>query len=374
MSLYEYAAEDEMVYDILTDRTLNHQQALEDLREYFRDESFSSRTSVRRARDKLGVRSPESPLYLVPDPDPRATFVSVTEKSRELNSRLAQPPRTPVFEAYTIPSTESVSPEPDPVHYGPWEKGKPATAVFLGDWQTGCENQRLIDSAIEFIKDLQPDVIGHTGDETDNTVLGRWVKGTGDEYTGTLQDQIDRAEQNLRAISEVAPYAHRHLADSNHNQRLEKSVAERLPGLESLRCLKMEKLLRLSENGWEFHRQQYEILPDLLLFHGHAEGFASGTPLKRIEDFLLRKGKSFVFGHTHRFGLHTTAQGYEFDMRTLFAANPGHMMELHHADYVRHRSPNWSSGLILVHYDGENLYPETVLANNDRLYYQGKRY
>lgn len=349
--LLQLAQVNQRIYNVLVDPFLNHQEALEELRADLRDPEFSSRTSVRRAREQLGVRSPESTVSLLPPEH-----------------------RVPAFETYMVPPTGYLEPEPLPVTYGSWDPSRPATAVFLGDWQTGCENQRLIDASIELIKDLQPDIIGHTGDETDNTVLGRWVKGTGDEYTGTLQDQIDRAERNLRAISEVAPNSRRHLADSNHNQRLEKSVAERLPGLESLRCLKMEKLLRLNENGWEFHRQQYEILPDLLLFHGHAEGFSSGTPLKRIEDFLLRKGKSFVFGHTHRFGLHTTAQGYEFEMKTLFAANPGHMMELHHADYVRHRSPNWSSGLIIVHYDGTDLYPETVLAKDNNLYYQGKKY
>lgn len=349
MSLYAVARVNQDVFDILNDRRLDHQAALEEILLLGVN---TSRTSVRRAREKLGVRSP-----LSQPSDHRLTNDSV-------GGTYAQ--------VHTLRHVDETTPEK--TFYGEWREGVPATAVFLGDWQTGCENQRLIDSAIELIKDLQPDVIGHTGDETDNTVLGRWVKGTGDEYTGTLQDQIDRAERNLRAISEVAPDAHKHLADSNHNQRLEKSVAERLPGLESLRCLKMEKLLRLSENGWEFHREQYEILPELLLFHGHAEGFNSSTPLRRIEDFLLRKGKNFIFGHTHRFGLHTTSQGYEFNMRTLFAGNPGHMMELHHADYVRHRSPNWSSGLILVHYDGENLYPETVIAQNNRLYYQGKRY
>lgn len=343
MSLYELAQVNQEVFEILTDEGLNHQHVTDELNAL--PGVDTTRTSVRRARDRLGVFSPESP-YIGGSPD-AFTFIA---PSRELYA------------------------EPDEVTYDPWPRGKPATAVFLGDWQTGCENQKLIDSSIELIKDLDPDIIGHTGDETDNTVLGRWVKGTGDEYTGTLQDQIDRAEKNLRAISEVAPDARKHLADSNHNNRLEKAVAERLPGLDSLRCLRMERLLRLAENGWSFHREQYEVLPDLLLFHGHAEGFNSSTPLKRIEDFLLRKGKNFIFGHTHRFGLHTTAQGYEFDMKTLFAGNPGHMMELHHADYVRHRSPNWSSGLIIVHYDGKDLYPETVLAKDSTLFYQGKRY
>lgn len=353
--LYELAETDNDVDEILRDTTLNHQQATEELNVLFSEfpsiyrGRTTTRTSVRRARNRMNVASPHP-------------------NSGQNASRYHAPA------SETLTSSRDLYAEPDPVTYNPWPKGKPATAVFLGDWQTGCENQALIDASIELIKDLQPDIIGHTGDETDNTVLGRWVKGTGAEYAGTLQDQIDRAEKNLRGISEVAPDARKHLADSNHNDRLEKAVAERLPGLDSLRCLKMDRLLRLSENGWSFHREQYEVLPDLLLFHGHAEGFNSSTPLKRIEDFLLRKGKSFIFGHTHRFGLHTTSQGYEFDMRTLFAANPGHMMELHHADYVRHRSPNWSSGLIIVHYDGKDLYPETILAKNNRLFYQGKRY
>lgn len=357
MSLYELAQTNQDVFDILNDRELNHQEATEEINLLHRLTGYAtSRTSVRRAREKMDVISPH---YNAGQGAVRSTEVSE--------------PSIPPENFTRVPASYLYA-EPEPVTYTPWERGKPATAVFLGDWQTGCENQKLIDSSVELIKDLNPDIIGHTGDETDNTVLGRWVKGTGDEYTGTLQDQIDRAEQNLRAISEVAPNARKHLADSNHNDRLEKAIAERLPGLGSLRNLKMDRLLRLSENGWSFHREQYEVLPDLLLFHGHAEGFNSSTPLKRIEDFLLRKGKSFIFGHTHRFGLHTTSQGYEFDMRTLFAANPGHMMELHHADYVRHRSPNWSSGLIIVHYDGKELYPETVLAKNNRLYYQGVKY
>lgn len=354
-NLYEYAKKHDHVLAVLVDDTVDHQAAVTELESMGVE---TSRTSVRRAREKLGVTSPKThmsatdlyrgseyltrPELIVSERDVVSDKAkSVVERSKELNKRLAN---------------------------------EPQTAVFLGDWQVGSHNHQLINASIELIKDLKPDIVGHTGDESDQTVLGRWVRGSEDEYRGNLQEEFDITSGYLEALSEVAPQASRHLAESNHGQRLEKAVAERLPGLGSLRCLKLDKLLRLDELGWELHSEQFEILPGLLMFHGHAEGFSSGTPLKRIEDFMLRKGKSFIFGHTHRFGLHTTAQGYEFEMDTLFAGNPGHMMNLTHADYIRHRSPNWSSGLIIVHYDGERLYPETILAKDNVLYYNGKRY
>lgn len=335
-SLYAYAKEpnNSHVLAVLLDETLNHYEVLHELENMGVE---TSRTSIRRAREKLGVTSPKAHM---------------SSQDRYRGSIYITHPE--MTESQIV--------------------NEPKTALFLGDWQVGSHNHQLISAAIELIKDVKPDIIGHTGDESDQTVLGRWVRGTEDEYQGNLQEEFDITSGYLEAISEVAPQAEKHLAESNHGQRLEKAVADRLPGLGSLRCLKLDKLLRLDELGWELHPEQYEILPGLLLFHGHAEGFSSGTPLKRIEDFMLRKGKSFIFGHTHRFGLHTTAQGYEFQMKTLFAGNPGHMMDLTHADYVRHRSPNWSSGVILVHYDGDKLYPETLLAKDNIIYYGGKRY
>lgn len=341
--LYKYAKKHDHVLAVLVDETVDHQAAVTELESMGVE---TSRTSVRRAREKLGVTSPKA-------------HMSSTDRYR--GSDYVTDPELIVSERNVVSGKTKKSSDPK-------------TAVFLGDWQVGSHNHALISAAIELIKDLKPDIIGHTGDESDQTVLGRWVRGSEDEYRGNLQEEFDITSGYLEALTEVAPQAERHLAESNHGQRLEKAVAERLPGLGSLRCLKLDKLLRLDELGWELHSEQFEILPGLLMFHGHAEGFSSGTPLKRIEDFMLRKGKSFIFGHTHRFGLHTTAQGYEFDMDTLFAGNPGHMMNLTHADYVRHRSPNWSSGLILVHYDGERLYPETILAKDNILYYNGRIY
>lgn len=354
MSLYEYAAEDEMVYDILTDRTLNHQQALEDLREYFRDESFSSRTSVRRAREKLGVRSPESPLYLVPDPDPRATFVSVVEKSRELNSRLAQG---------TVEDTKI------------WPLGKPATVVVVGDYQIGFHDRAFIDKQCEIIRDLNPDIIISSGDECDQSSVSRWSQGLPEQFGRTLHEERQIwVEEIAPQINEAAPNAVKRMCDSNHIRRLPVAIEKYIPGLRDAPELFVKNFLKLPELGWIFDEEPTEFLPGVVYSHGDEFGATSKSQASKAREVIKTRQKNIVFGHTHQAALNTTALGYGFNMQTYWSMNVGHGMRLREAKYIKSTSPDWSRGIGIIYFDGQESYPELHLEVGGKIRVDGKVY
>lgn len=313
VSLSDLSKDNAKIYRILADLNLTHIGAANELA---KNGVESSETSVRRARRVLSQNTPRSP-----SPHPRSK-----------------------------------------------------TLLQISDWQVGCHDEEWILKTAEFARDLQPDIIVHCGDEADNTTLGRWVRGLPGAYEGTLQDEYDKTHDLLKEFRSACPNAEIRLTASNHGDRMTKSLEKYLPGAMSLRCLGQEELLGLEELDIHFDAEPYEVLPDLVYFHGYKEGFTAASTVKKIQDFIALKGKNFLFGHTHRAGLYTSAIGYNWEMTTRFAMNVGHAMRLSEATYVEHGSPIWSQGVGVVHYDGEQLYPELILATDGRFRYQGTSY
>lgn len=349
MTLYDDAMRDDDLYQVLMDTNLNHQQAYEKIQ--FGLFVETSRTSVRRAREQLGVLSPEStaPVY-------SAAALSVTERSRDLNHRLAS-------EAYEKPSPET------------WSRGVPAVAVIIGDYQIGLHDRAFIDRQCQIIRDLNPDIVISTGDELDFTSLGRWVQGLPGQYGRSIHEERQVWVNEIAPqISEAAPNAQKRMCDSNHIRRLPQSVERLMPGLADAPELFVKNFLHLDELGWVFDEGPTEFLPGVVYSHGDDWNVTSRGQSQKFREVIKTRQANVVFGHSHQAGLYTTALGYGYNMDTKFALNVGHGMVLREAQYIKSTSPDWSRGIGILYYDGESVHPELHLEVGGKIRVNGKSY
>lgn len=250
-------------------------------------------------------------------------------------------------------------------------------AVVIGDYQVGCHDRAFIHRQCEMIKDLRPDTIISTGDELDATSLGRWVRGLPEEFETTLQDELDMWYEIASWINEAAPNAEKRMCRSNHTDRLPISLRARLPGLRDLRALQLPALMRLDELGWTYDNppgSATEFLPGVTYSHGDEWSITSHSQANKAREIVKHRATHVVFGHSHQAGLYTQALGYNFNSEVKWAMNVGTGMAFDRADYIKHGSPNWSRGIGIIYYDGNDAHPELVLDLGGKMRWNGRSY
>lgn len=264
------------------------------------------------------------------------------------------------------------------------KKGKPLSSgqrvIAFGDFQINKHDPDFLNRAIELVRDQQPDMICLTGDESDNSAVGRWAKGMREEYESNLQDQIDETIDWLTEIREAAPNARMMMAHSNHMEWITKAVETRLPGFSSLRYLTPEVMYDLNDLEITYERKLVEFLPDYLLGHGHQWELTSKSHLIKGVEHVMRTGKSILAGHVHQAALRSVFVGYEGKGIQHVYANPGCMMDFEKAmesngGYIKGTSPNWSKGIVVITREAGQNYTELLLGQNDNSFrYEGKIY
>jgi hypothetical protein len=260
------------------------------------------------------------------------------------------------------------------------ESTKAKRVIAFGDFQINKHDPEFLAKAVQFVKDQQPDMICLTGDESDNSAVGRWAKGMKEEFESNLQDQIDETIMWLHAIRDAAPNAKIHMADSNHMYWIIRAVETRLPGLATLRYLTPEVMYELNDLEITYHRKLYEFLPDYLLGHGHQWELTSKTHMIKGSEHVTRTGKSILAGHVHQAALRPVFIGYEGKGTQQVYVNAGCMMDFEKAmasngGYIKGTSPDWAKGIVVITRELGQNYTELILGqNNGTFRYEGKIY
>lgn len=251
--------------------------------------------------------------------------------------------------------------------------------IAFGDFQINKHDPELLEKAVAFVKDQQPDVICLTGDESDNTAVGQWARGMKDEFEVSLQGQIDETIEWLTKIREAAPKAKIHMAHSNHMHWITKAIETRLPGLATLKALTPESLYQLKDLDIQYQRKIFEFLPNFLLAHGHQWKLTSGSHRTKGIQEVMRTGCSILAGHVHQAALETTFIGYEGKGEQKVYVNAGCMMDFEksmasNGGYNAGTSPNWSSGIVVITREAGRNFTELLLSQDKMFRYEGKLY
>jgi predicted phosphodiesterase len=228
---------------------------------------------------------------------------------------------------------------------------------LLPDFQIPDQENPFIDELVNEVRRVKPDVLIHVGDYLDAKPPARWSKGYAEEYSGTLQKDIDLGVDILRRFRDVHKGKPFHLKSGNHDERIETYLHRYAPALVGLRSLDLGALLHLEELDVVLERRPFPVAPGWMVAHGHESGLsitAGGTALG-----LARKlGKSVVCGHTHRAGIqHDNSSVNGKVTRRLFGMEVGHAMDLRKADYLKFGGANWQQAWGLLEVDGRKVKP-----------------
>jgi predicted phosphodiesterase len=257
---------------------------------------------------------------------------------------------------------------------------KTNAVVVLPDWQVPLHDEQKIKRVADFIGDFQPIRVGHVGDMTDSTQLGRWARGLREEFDGGLETGFEKTRELLayHRLKYDGPFD---LVRSNHDERLENAIEQRLPGLKGLTInghkLNIQNALRLDDFGIAWHESPFEIAPNWVMAHGD-EGRTSSTPGATA---LLLAGeihKNVVSGHTHRAGLAWSSKGLGDDRQAFAGMEVGHAMTISAAEYLgRARLNNWGTafGILWMNDVTVEVFPQLVSINPDEHFMvNGERY
>jgi UDP-2,3-diacylglucosamine pyrophosphatase LpxH len=238
---------------------------------------------------------------------------------------------------------------------------------IVSDLQIPLHDKRSVAAVCDFIQNnTMVGRVGCVGDVLDQWQVSQWCRGRAGEFDGQLGKARDEAVQVMADLCITD------LSRSNHDDRIEKYVAEHASGLSGLPELRLETFLHLDANRIDFHREPFAIAPGWLLLHGD-EGplskLAGGTAL----GLARRTGRSVVAGHTHKMGLthdHQTVNGRL--VSSLWGFEVGNLMDMRKANYLKMGHANWQSGFGVLVVDGSDVTPVPIPIKNGRFFFDGQ--
>lgn len=246
--------------------------------------------------------------------------------------------------------------------------------VIVPDLQIPHEDSRFVKNLLQYIIDSQPYGVIFIGDNVDCTAPARWNKGTAEEFAGTLQHEFDKWRsygEHLRRNFSGLVGVH----FGNHEKRIRSYLLRDAPAFSSLRSLRLENLLSLSELGFTQLPDHYDIAPGWVTHHGD---YASISDIagRTAANYGAKIGKSVICGHTHRAGIIAESTGYNGRLKSRYGVEVGHGMLESKAHYTN-GVMNWQKafGSLEVVDNGKFIIPSVHYARpNGSFMVEGKIY
>ena len=214
------------------------------------------------------------------------------------------------------------------------------TTVVANDFHVPFHNENGVEALFDFCEDFQPDQIFINGDFLDCFSVSDFPKRPGKPK---LQAELDIGIRLLEDLNERCPDAEKWYLDGNHEQRLERLIANN-NGLHNLHALKIENLLELDRLGYTYHRYMDPVrVGNLTIVHGNSASKHSAYTAKKM---LLDYGfQNVIVGHTHRLGRYFQT-GFNGRKR---AVENGGLFDKDQQDYCP--IPNWQNGFCVAYQD-----------------------
>jgi len=238
------------------------------------------------------------------------------------------------------------------------------TVAVVGDDHNPYHDRKTVAAVNVFLGELQPEYLVKNGDVTDFYQISKFDKSP--ERIDKLQDDIDSTTAMLHTQRDLLPNAVIILIEGNHEDRWRRFLWSKAVEIASLRCLQLEKLLRLDE--YEISHVSYEdglMINDIfLVIHGDISSVHSGYTAKRMFE---KHGGCGVTNHCHKGG-----SFYKRDRFGIWGWWENFCLCNLNPDWIK--NPNWMQGLSLVHFKGKRFWVEQIPIIDHAFMYGGKLY
>jgi hypothetical protein len=227
--------------------------------------------------------------------------------------------------------------------------------VIVPDLQVPYHSRPGTAALARFIEQYKPDQVACVGDLIDMPQISQWTKGTSGEHSRDLHKHRNEAIEVIDMLKINV------ISRANHEDRLFKSISQRLPGIGDLPEMQIENFLDLRNRGITYAKDPYPIAPGWRLMHGD-EGTQSQRAGLTGAGLANRIGYSVVCGHTHRLGLVPTTMMVGGKItRTLWGFEVGAILNLRSSGFKYTKgSANWQMGFGILHVQGNTVFPQPV--------------
>ena len=210
--------------------------------------------------------------------------------------------------------------------------------VILGDLHHPYVNHDHLQLVYEEIKAHKPSVVLQAGDLYDQYCFSRYSRSA--SFTTPEEELIfgrREAEEMWTKVRKLAPNAKLLQLKGNHDMRIAKRLAEKLPELESLLEPGLTDLYKFKGVQTVRDERTETIVDGILFIHGY---------LSRLGDHARKNLMSTVVGHSHVGGTAFFSHRGE----TLFELNVGYLADKDQLplQYGQQRMKNWTSGFGLL--------------------------
>lgn len=253
----------------------------------------------------------------------------------------------------------------------------------IGDRMEPLHDESAMNSVLALARNLQPDVLADLGDDVDLAELSRFAPDSR-HFQNTLRPSLQADHEWHARLTEATPSAERHLVDSNHAKRWGDYILKNAGVLAELPELKLNKILRLDEIGWQFHggygSAEYEYADDLAFMHGTFATAAGSTALKLAK---ANPDRHVVQGHAHRIETqyHTDRRGKAFGAFVVGAlCRIDGVVPSYHSGVDQNDEPvkhyeNWQQGAMVIRDYGNGNYTfDHAPIHKGELLFEGKVY
>lgn len=237
------------------------------------------------------------------------------------------------------------------------------TDLHLPEWHDKPTAQAFLD----YIEETQPDTVVYGGDFMDMESMS---SHGGNPSPPKLIDEARESRRYLRSAKRVAPHARHILLEGNHEDRLDRWLADNAPAL--VGTITVPQLLQLDELGIEWITEEKILwLGKLAVIHGK---WCNDLHAKK---HLLEYGHSSLYGHTHRHQVYTKGQ-MNGDVHGAFGMPSACSRD---APYMKGRPAGWTQGFGVVYVRPNrdfNVYTAitahgSMVAPNGRVYPKTER-
>jgi predicted phosphodiesterase len=216
--------------------------------------------------------------------------------------------------------------------------------LVIGDIHFPFHSRRALAVVYKAIRRERPDVIAQMGDLLDQYVFSRYPRNL--SYI-TPEEEVSRGLKEARAfwarVRRLAPRARCYQLIGNHDVRLAKRIAEKLPELKSvvnpLEMYQFPGVTTMKDDRAELR------LNGMVFHHGY---------LSKLGDHAKQFMKPTVVGHSHRGGVVWHGPG-------LWELNAGFLADesLLPLNYGSKKTSNWTLGYGLIDAYGPRFIPIT---------------
>lgn len=241
--------------------------------------------------------------------------------------------------------------------------------VIVPDLQVPYHDRKAVAALGQFIEEYQPDMVACVGDLIDMPQISQWTKGTAGEHTRDLHKHRNEAIEVIDMLKIDV------ISRANHEDRLYKSIASRLPGLMDLPELQIEEFLGLNQRGIVYAKQPYKLAHNWYLLHGDESSQSSKSGMTAA-NLSNRLSVSVAIGHTHKLGLIPTSHMIGGKIhRTDWGMEVGCILDFQSAGFKYMRGmANWTKGFAMLTVEGKTVTPHLIPIQNRSFIVEGERF